>query len=115
MAAPPTAVISVLLRERVCIEQTHDSTGTRFLEPKPGGDQVGKGVVVGVLRDALKEVEIDSLTINMLDRDDEMGREPALGLDREERRELVPPGLEDRERLPPLTGGGPPSHNKTTP
>src|SRR3989338_1283395 len=60
--------------------------------------------MVRVVRDALEEVEIHTFGINLCKRDDEMGREPAMGLDREEGRQFVLGVLEDRERLHSVVG-----------
>ena len=72
----------------VC-ELAHDTTCTSISEPKPDPHEVRERVMVRVVRDALEEVEIHTFGINLCKRDDEMGGGPALGLAREEGREVV--------------------------
>lgn len=57
-------------------------------EPEPGRQQVGEAVAVLRLVNMLQEVRVHRVGIHALKRDDEVRREPAIGLDREEGRQL---------------------------
>ena len=68
-------------------------------EPEPGRYHINDRVRMFGLLDPLKEMGIESVDIDLTERDQEVRRKPALGFDRKHRRLVVPDIFKQRKRM----------------